>query len=538
MGIVAFLRILWGYCSFGRESVVELRQSSCNHHRDPNIVQWALSGDYDADQAVCDPTPQTGDLKLTLLILYPVLVLSVLAGECKWTGTNPSYTSAELRHHLDVSGARYVITSVEHLDTVKAAIQGIERDIKITLFSDILQPDVDLKRKSCGYSTLHELMIPSGSNFLIPLETRLQNVHAGTIATLMSTSGTTGLPKMAQRTHRALVAESMSDERYDSTKLYTVRGLFCTPMFHAYSFPKMVINPLRQGQPTYYMTRFDENFALKISQYQITDTITVPPILSRLVEQAKKQIISRESLRSLHSIVCAGAPMTDKLRTEFLELFNLPTSSLVQDWGMTECGCISRESRSENDTSGSVGGAVGGYQVKVDTEQAIQLGDGILVVGELLVKGPQLMTGYQGNAASTAQAFAAGGWYRTGDVGYIDNATGNIYLVDRVKDIIKTNGWQISPAELEATVLRFPGVADACALSMGHSLDEHPEIFVVKGRDDITERQIKEHMRVYLSRYKIESCTVRFVDILPRAPSGKVLRRILRTQLLEEVAHI
>jgi acyl-CoA synthetase (AMP-forming)/AMP-acid ligase II len=433
-----------------------------------------------------------------------------------------------------VSGAQYVITSVDHLETVKVAIRGVKRDIEIIIFSDLLRPDGNLNLRSCGYRTLHELLASPGSP---ALETRLKNIHAGTVATLMSTSGTTGLPKMAQRTHRAIVAESRSDERYDSTKPYTIRGLYCTPMFHAYSFPKMVINPLRQGLPTYYMARFDDSFAQRVSQYQITDTITVPPILSRLVEQARKEVISQDALRSLRSIVCAGAPMPEKLRTEFLELFNLQTSSLVQEWGMTECGCITREPYSENDTSGSVGAIVGGYQVKVDIEQTIECSDG-RVVGELLAKGPQLMIGYQGNAAATAQAFATGGWYRTGDVGYVSNASGKLYLVDRVKDIIKTNGWQISPAELEAAVLRFPGIADACALSMGHSLDEHPQIFVVKGRDDITERQIKEHMRVYLSRYKIESCTVRFVDILPRAPSGKVLRRILRTQLLEEGAYV
>ncbi|MCJ1251303.1 hypothetical protein MMC30_008535 [Trapelia coarctata] len=394
------------------------------------------------------------------------------------------------------------------------------------MFSDVLKSDIDLESKGYGYRTLHDLMIASSH---VLLEARLRNVHAGTVASLMSTSGTTGLPKMAQRTHRALVAESRSDELYDSDKPYNVRRLFCTPMFHAYSFPKMVINPLRQGQPTYYMKRFDDSFAHKISKFGITDTISVPPILSRLVEQAKKKV-GRESLQTLRTILCAGAPLTSKLRTEFLELFGVPPK-VVQEWGMTECGCISRVHSSENDTSGSVGRAVGGYQVKIDTEHRMQLADGRLV-GELLAKGPQLMTGYLANATATAQAFAPEGWYRTGDVGYID-ASGKVYLVDRVKDIIKTNGWQVSPAELEAAVLRFPGIVDTCALSVGHSIDEHPQIFVVKGKEDVTEKQIKEHLRSHLSRYKIASCDVRFVDSLPRAPSGKILRRILRTQLGE-----
>ncbi|KAL4756576.1 uncharacterized protein BDW70DRAFT_10377 [Aspergillus foveolatus] len=558
MSIKAFFRLLWGYWFSDHGSVIG--PGNCDHDddKDPNIVQWALSGDYDPNKPIlidaAEPNHSLSKRQVTELvtrlagsfqpgsvvclhlansILYPVLVLSILAGECRWTGTNPTYTSAELQHHLDVSGAQYVITAADHRETVKAGILGVKRDIEIIIVSDIVRQNSNFTVQSSGYRTLHQLLSPPDSPAAIPLKSRLENIHAGAVATLMSTSGTTGLPKMAQRTHRAIVAESRSDERYDSTKPYTIRGLYCTPMFHAYSFPKMVINPLRQGQPTYYMARFDESFACRVAQYQITDTITVPPILSRLVEQARKGAIPQDALRSLRSVICAGASMTAELRTEFLEAFDLQACSLVQEWGMTECGCITRQPYLESDPTGTVGSPVGGYQVRVDTEQTIQCRDG-RIVGELLAWGPQLMTGYLGNEIDTAQAFAEGGWYRTGDVGYVHGDTGRVYLMDRVKDIIKTNGWQISPAELEAAVLRLPGVAEACALSMGHSLNEHPQIFVVREKENITEGQIKEHMRAYLARYKIDSCAVSFINTLPRAPSGKVLRRILRTQLLKE----
>ncbi|KAI0126679.1 AMP-dependent synthetase and ligase [Xylariales sp. AK1849] len=510
----------------------------------PNVVQWALSGDYDPDTPILidasDPTRSVskreaidwiarlaGSFQPGSVILYPVLVLSIMAGSCTWTGTNISYTASELEHHLRVSEASYIITGIDHLSTVEAAMLAAGKDVEVIIYADVLRaldPDCQCPRNK--HKTLNDLLLTPSH---MSLEERLRTVHAEMPASLASTSGTTGLPKMAEKTHGSLVSESMSDDLYDSDRQYSIRRLYCTPMFHAYSFPKMVINPLRQGRPTYYMKRFDDSFAKNISKYGITDTIVVPPILSRLVDQTRKDI-GRKSLQSLRVIICAGAPLKSTLRKEFLDLFDEPPS-LVQEWGMTECGCISRVAPWEIDVSGSVGRPVGTYQVTVDKEGYFGLSNG-LPTGELLARGPQLMTHYLANPKTTAQSFAPGGWFRTGDVGYIDEDD-RIHLVDRVKDIIKINGWQVSPAELEAIVLKDPRVVDTCALSMGHSLDEHPEIFIVRGRDDLTAKEIKEHLRHHLSRYKIASCNIIFVDSLPRAPSGKILRRILRKQLEE-----
>ncbi|KAK4182316.1 AMP-dependent synthetase and ligase [Podospora australis] len=558
------------YCDFDEQN-----QFPRDPSKDPNVVEWAFSGDYDPEMPILidalEPTRSLSKrqvtefvtmlagsfeprevvcLHLSNSILYPVLVLSILVAGCKWTGTNTSYTSVELAHHLRVSKARYIITSADHLATVETAVQQLSADnITVILFSDLLTPEPSSHgspsfEKSYRYQTLHDLLTPLSSS--LPLSKRLSTISPENVASLMSTSGTTGLPKMAQRTHRALIAESQSDEVYDARKPYpasSITRLFCTPMFHAYSFPKMVINPLRQGQPTYIMKRFDApTFASKLAEFGITDIIAVPPILARLVEYAKMSPENKNSLQSLRTVLCAGAPLTSQLRDEFLGVFEEKQKIvLAQEWGMTECGCITRAPPHQNFSheEGSVGVLVGGYQVIVDTSELTLLPSGRRA-GELLAKGPQLMEGYLGDVESTANAFVngedGGKWYRTGDVGYVEEETGQVFIVDRVKDMIKINGWQVSPAELEGVVMRLPGVVDACAVSVGHSLDEHAVLCVVGRKDDgvegaMTEKQIKEHMRSHLSRYKTATCEVRIVQSLPRAASGKILRRLVRSQL-------
>ena len=390
------------------------------------------------------------------------------------------------------------------------------------VFSDVLADEPATIGN--GFRTLHHLMNTADH---LPLRAHLKNVSADSVATLMSTSGTTGLPKMVQRTHRALVLETKAIEDDHATKPYDVRRLFCTPIFHAFSFPEMVVNALRLGQPSYYMKRFDDSFVQKVHDFGITETMATPPMLLRLVNQAEKES-ERKSLQSLRMVLCAGAPLVAELRTNFLRVFECPPR-IVQVWGLTEGGWLSTFKYPEDDSTGSVGRVIAGYQVRMSTERTVELGDGRLVAA-LLGKGPQLMAGYLGNPADTAESFTTDGWLKTGDIGYVDD-DGKIYLVDRAKDIIKVNCWQVSPAELEAVLFQSSDVLDAAVLGVGHDIDEHPMVCVIRRHEDVTETRIKEHLLSRLSRYKVARCEVRFVRALPRTSSGKILRRVLRAQL-------
>ena len=479
-------------------------------------------------------------------VLYPVLLLGILASKSRWTGTNPAYTRHELEHHFQISNTRYVITLPEYLETVEAAVNALDSEIEIILFTDLLserpvltaplheelRQSAELKDPVQAHTsggkklrTLHDLLDKSGN---IDLQKHLKDLSADQIAVLMQTSGTTGLPKIAARTHGALISETKANEDNNAAKPYEVRRLFCTPIFHAFTTPEVVFNPLRLGYPTYIMKRFNNTFAQKVHDFDITETAAPPPMLMRLIQQPE----SHHMLQSLRLIFCGGAPLAAEQRLRTLAMFQTPPR-IVQVWGMTEGGWFGTFKYPEDDDTCSVGRPIPGLEVAVDFSKPVELVDG-RKAGEVRVKGPQLMTGYLGNPEASANAFDDDGWLKTGDIGYMED--GKIYLVDRAKDLIKVNGWQVAPAELEAALIQSPDVLDAAAIAIGHDVDEHPMVFVVPRDDDVRAEDIKTHLRSRLARYKVAHVELEFAQSIPRNPSGKILKKVLRAQVAENKA--
>ncbi len=456
-------------------------------------------------------------------------MLAILASGCEWTGTNPAYTSAELSHHFAGSETRYVITDHSYLDVVEGAISSSGRDIQVILFTDIAsekppKEDDHGEHDNIRLNTLHGLLTQGDES---TLRKRLQAISSHSPATVMSTSGTTGLPKMVQRSHRSLVVETSSIQDLNSGRPYQVRRLYSTPIFHAFSFPEMVINSLRLGYQSFYMRRFDETFARKVHDFRITETMAVPAMLLRIFGWTERDETERLNLQTLQTVLCAGAPLASQLRTSFLQLFENGSTRIVQVWGMSEGGWFATFRYPEHDDTGSVGRPLTGYQVRVSELSRVELSDG-RQAGELLVKGLQLTTTYKGNPDATKETFDDG-WLRTGDIGYVMN--GKVYLIDRAKDIIKVNGWTVSPAELEAVLYEMPGILDAAALSYGTGTAEHAALFVVAREPTLSKADIMKHLLDRVARFKVATCEIHLADSLPRNPSGKILRRALRQRL-------
>lgn len=513
-----------------------------------NLVDWTLSGSYDPTTPVLhdaeDPsrhvTKQDAERLISRLagafdagstvclhlandVTYPILVLAILACGCRWTGTNPAYTSHELVHHVKASATKYIIVSIEHLDTVKTAVAASGLNIEIVLFTDILSNGIGAESLDAGsLRTLHDLMQPPSKS---RLQKHLKTVGIDDTAALMSTSGTTGLPKMAARSHRAMMLETAAIQDNDEQKQYGVRRLTSTPIFHAFTAPETVVNPLRLGYPTYIMKRFDSTFAQRIHDLNITETAAAPPTLKKLADTPA----DRHLLQSLKQVFSGGAPLAAADRDRFLRIFNQPPR-IVQVWGMTEGGWFTTFKHPETDTTGSVGRPIPGYEVRVLPNHTMALEHG-QPVGELLVKGPQLMSHYFGNDAATAQVFTQNGWLETGDVGYVED--GKVYIIDRIKDLIKVHAFQVAPAELEEALLQSPLVRDAGACAAGTGNEEHPALFVVPRDAGVTEGMVKACLAGRLASYKVKYAEVFFVDRMPRSPTGKILRKELR-RMVEE----
>ena len=478
--------------------------------------------------------------------MYPILTLAVYASKCRWTGTNIAYTATELEHHFRLSATQYVITSVEHLDTVQAATKKINAPIEIIVFSDLLTESIhksadgacsmlaakenidklrgthgaEMETHGTSFRRLHDLLRDIHPNAMFA---GVRDIDVGSVAALMSTSGTTGLPKMASRTHRALVLETLAIEDSNAIKPYEIRRLYCTPIFHGFSAPEMIFNALRLGQKTYFMKRYDDTlFPQKVHEYQITETAAPPPMLLRLFQTP----MAREKLQSLRTVFTGGAPLAPELRAKFLSIFHIPPR-ITQVWGMTEGSWFTTFKFPEDDETGSVGRPIPGCEIKVSDQHTTKLANGLLA-GELYIRGPFLMIGYLGDVQATASAFSNDGWLKSGDIGYVQD--GKVYLIDRVKDLIKVNGWQVAPAELENALLQSPGVQDAAVIGVGQGIDEHPLAFVVPTNTNATAQSIKDHLSERLTRYKTAKCEIRFTTVIPKSISGKILKKELRKQ--------
>ncbi|CAK3733162.1 AMP-dependent synthetase and ligase [Lecanosticta acicola] len=515
-----------------------------------NAVQWALGGTVDGDEQILIDAERSArsiskrkaiELVSSLAgafeegsvvcvhaandVLYPILVLAILASGCIYTGSNPVYTQRELKHHLDVSEARYVVTTTDLLKHVAPVVGELGGKAEVSIFSDLFKDSAPANET---YRTLHDLKKPANVS---DLSNRLAELSLDATATLMATSGSTGLPKLAARSHSALLAEAKAIASRTSNTSYSVRKLICLPIYHAFAFPETVFTTLRLGQPTYILKRFGDAFSYRIRDHQITDVLTLPSMLLELAESAEQDIDIKADLQTLRTVYCGGAPLVEELKERFLGLF-YETPRLVNVYGMTECGWIAMSDGEQSENRRCVGSALEGLEIRLNERAALTL-DGGREVGELSVMGNQIMTAYKNGSAAIKVAITQCDWLRTGDIGYLEDD--KVYLVDRAKTIIKIDGFAVSPTEFEYTIRELSPVQDVAVISSGpDSVDEHPIIFIARkeGEGELTNSQVRQHLTGRLSRYKVAKCRIRFVEKISRGKDGEALREELRKTLM------
>ncbi|KAK0310076.1 hypothetical protein LTR01_004275 [Friedmanniomyces endolithicus] len=492
--------------------------------RKANDLVAALAGTFRPDSTVC--------LHLANDILYPVLVLAILASHSRWTGTNPAYTSSELEHHFRISRTNYVVTATEHLDTVRRAVHASDSGAEVIMFVDLLNEyflapaqNVETLHSSEPFKS-NSVALRNLRDFLrspsdVHMHTLLDRISIDDTAALMPTSGTTGLPKVAIRTHRSMMLELEALAEETGSKPYEVRRLFCTPIFHAFSAPEMLFNALRLGQVSYFMRRFDESFAQKVHDFRVSEIFGAPAMLLRLAAMP----YSHELHQGLRYVAYGGAPLGAELRRRFLSMFKV-APRLIPVYGMTEGGWFTTFKYPEEDGTGSVGRVIPGLEIKIAlaNDGDAQLPDN-QNSGEVLVRGPQIMQSYLGNEEATSAAFEDR-WLKTGDVGYLSH--GKLYLIDRIKDMIKVNGWQVSPAEMQNVLLQMDDVLESAVFGSGYGVDEYPVACVVRRSARLTVEAVREHLSNRLASYKVRKCEIRFVESIPKSSTGKVVKQLLR----------
>lgn len=290
--------------------------------------------------------------------MYTMLFLGIIGAGGRFTGSNPGYTHSELRHHMQSTRTRFLITEYELFPLVaQVGEYGVPASRVFALDTDTrrLLKTRTVPRFAC--SSVQELLNHGEQDWVrFSSEEEAKN----TTAALLSTSGTTGLPKAAMISHHSFVMQGIMLED-SKEKPYKVSRLISLPEFHAFAFPLAHLAPLREGVPTYIMRRFEQQRYLSIvHQYEITESPLVPAILNALM---KGETTTRELLASLRLVWCAGSPLDERAQDAFFRLL-APAARVVQVWGMTESGWITTFLWPDTDHTGSVGKLLPGMEAK------------------------------------------------------------------------------------------------------------------------------------------------------------------------------
>lgn len=353
-----------------------------------------------------------------------------------------------------------------------------------------------------------------------------EQVNQDDTATLLYSSGTTGESKGVVSSHKNLIA--MVQTIVERFRLNEGDHKFiCTvPMFHIYGLAAFATGILAAGSTVIVLSKFEMGEMLStIVKYRATYLPLVPPILVALINEAD-QIRERYDLSSLNFVLSGGAPLSKEMVEGFSEKF--PGVTILQGYGLTESAGIgaSTDTLEESRRYGTAGLLSPNTEAKiVDPEN----GKALLVnqTGELWLRAPSVMKGYFSNPEATSSTIDSEGWLRTGDLCYIDD-DGFIFVVDRLKELIKYKGYQVPPAELEALLLTHPEISDAAVIPFpDKQVGQFPMAYVVrKAGTNLSEKAVMDFIAGQVAPYK-RIRRVAYVAAIPKNPSGKILRKDL-----------
>jgi len=423
---------------------------------------------------------------------FPAAYHAILRTGAAVTTVNPGYTESELFDYLNDCQPLIAFT-------VSAAFDKVVNAARVTRLKHIIVIDAD-------HSSDKSAMRDSGIQVhnwrdlhSHPLQQQTVDVHKS-IAALPYSSGTSGKPKGVILSHRNLVAnlaQCRSALKFDEGET----ALAVIPFFHIYGMQLLMNCMIAEGVKIITMRRFDIEKALQlIEKYSITRLNCVPPMILAL---ANHPAVEKYDTSSLRRISCGAAPLGSELAKKAADKIGC---TIVQGFGMTEMSPVSHMTLDNN-----------GEDL------------GVNEVGELLIRGPQVMQGYFNSPAATASSLDKAGWLHTGDVARID-ADGHMFIVDRLKELIKCKGFQVAPAELESIIVTHPSVSDAAVIGIpDQESGEIPKAYVkLKQGHTSSAENIQEFVAKQVSAYK-KIRAITFVDEIPKSPSGKILRRYLRS---------
>ena len=335
-------------------------------------------------------------------------------------------------------------------------------------------------------------------------------------AVIIYTSGTTGNPKGAILSHKNLVCNTRQCEVFKCTA--DCKVLCVLPMYHCFEWTCAVLNTFYRGAAAHVMRVFKpKDMVDMVREQKITDIIAVPSIFKLVTGLAKP-----EDFKSVRFFMSGGTTLPDKIVDEFKKKFGAP---IAEGYGLSEASPAVFLTTHGQERQGSCGKLLAGTEVRLVDEDGKDVAQG--EVGEVLVRGGQVMLGYWNNPKATAEALDADGWLHTGDVGKVDE-DGYYYIVNRIKEMIISMGENIYPREVEEVVYRFAGIKDAAVIGVDDKLRGQVGacFFEVQDGATVDTRELKKFLQKNLALYKVPREFHR-LDEIPRTSTGKISKRTI-----------
>ncbi|AXG79513.1 AMP-binding protein [Streptomyces paludis] len=476
-------------------------------------------------------------------VAYPMVFYAATRAGAAVTTIHPLVTAEELAARLRNSAARWIVTVAPLLEVARRSAElvgGIEEIFvcdRVTGHRSVL----DLARGPLRRPLREPSLTPDSSEAATAPDVVIS--PGEDIAALPYSAGTTGTPKGVILTHRSLATNLAQLAPFLPVRPGD-RVLAVLPFFHIYGLTALLNAPLRHGATVVVLPRFDlDQFLRAIEKYRVSGLYVAPSIVLAL---ARHPSVTQHDLSSVEYVLSAAAPLDARLAAACAARLGLP--AVRQTYGLTELatGTHVVPPSAVEPPPGTVGKLLPGTEMRIVPLAGMGEGDRTGAEGEILLRGPQVMKGYLGGpeaTAATAAVIDSDGWVHTGDIGRADE-DGWLHVVDRVAELITHRGRRIAPAELEALLISHDAIADAAVIGVranggeregeaadeaGEDQGEVPMAYIVRqpGTEALTGEQVMTFVAEHVAPYK-KVRRVEFIGSVPRAASGKILRRELR----------
>jgi long-chain acyl-CoA synthetase len=475
-------------------------------------------------------------IMLPNVLQYPVAMCGIFRAGLVVVNVNPMYTARELSHQLSDSGAKCIIVLENFAHVVEKVVDKTAVQKVITTgIGDLLNWPKSLLtnfvlryiKKSVpayslpGHTKFRDALRSGAGQALTPVELGFAD-----IAFLQYTGGTTGVSKGAMLSHRNMVfnvAQTVVWQQDAYTDFDAIIAITALPLYHIFSLQGNCLTVMQQGGLNVLITnpRDFKGFAKEMAAHRFNLFTGVNTLFASLLHTPGFSNIDFSALRVS---VGGGMAVQPAIAKEWKAVTGNP---ILQGYGLTETSPAAIVCPLGAEFTGTIGLPVPSTDAKICDDDGNELAVG--EIGEICIKGPQVMEGYWQKAEETAEVMLPGGWIRTGDVGRFDE-DGFVYIEDRKKDMILVSGFNVYPNEIENVVVEMDGILEAAAIGVEDEIrGEVVKLFAVRKQPDVTEQDVIDYCRANLTNYKRPKI-VEFRDELPKTNVGKILRRALRDE--------